>query len=137
VSSIDFLTFCHLVVNISSLAPDYIDLIMIVLALIAYIFILFWLFLLPHSRDVASVLTSRSRGAVVPRLGLVSELLRLGLVSLSSFEGLGLGLQGLGFASRSRLKRPRAHPCHVEHDPTSINRGKLLNARAAVACILA
>ena len=33
-----------------------------------------------------------SRGAVVPRLGLASELARLGLVSVSSSEGLGLGL---------------------------------------------
>ena len=33
-----------------------------------------------------------SRDAVVPRLGLASELVRLGLVSVSSSEGLGLGL---------------------------------------------
>ena len=33
-----------------------------------------------------------SRGAVVPRLDLASELVRLGLVSVSSSEGLGLGL---------------------------------------------
>ena len=45
-------------------------------------------------RDVASVLTPRSRGrlAVVPRFGLASEVVRLGLVSVSSSEGLGLGL---------------------------------------------
>jgi len=42
--------------------------------------------------DVASV-SSPSRGAVVSRLGLASELVRLGLVSVSSSEfGLGLGL---------------------------------------------
>jgi len=46
--------------------------------------------------DVASVLTPRYRGRLearaVPRLGLASELVRLGLVSVSSSEGLGLGL---------------------------------------------
>jgi len=50
--------------------------------------------------DVASVLTRRSGGrleaqysaAVVPRLGLASELVRFGLLSVSSSEGLGLGL---------------------------------------------
>jgi len=43
--------------------------------------------------DVASVLTSRSRGRLeAPRLGLASELIHLGLVSVSSSEGLGLGL---------------------------------------------
>ena len=42
-------------------------------------------------RDVASV-SRQSRGAVVPRLGLASELVRLGFVSVSSSEGLGLGL---------------------------------------------
>ena len=41
----------------------------------------------------ASVFNCRpSRGAVVPRLGLASELVRLGLISVSSSEGLGLGL---------------------------------------------
>ena len=33
-----------------------------------------------------------SQGAVVSRLSLASELVRLGLVSVSSSEGLGLGL---------------------------------------------
>ena len=33
-----------------------------------------------------------SQGTVVPRLGLAPELVRLGLVSVSSSEGLGLGL---------------------------------------------
>jgi len=51
---------------------------------------------LTHSlgRDVASVLTPRSRGRLEARrrLGLASELVRLGLVSVSSSEGLGLGL---------------------------------------------
>jgi len=61
--------------------------------------------------DLASVLTRRSRlsrpsrGAVVPQLGLATELVRLGLVSSSEGLGLGLtlncqrvglGLQGLG-----------------------------------------
>jgi len=32
-----------------------------------------------------------SHGAVMPRLGLASELVCLGLVSVSSSEGLGLG----------------------------------------------
>jgi len=55
--------------------------------------------------------------------GLASELVRLGLVSVSSSDGLGLGLASAwivnasvsGFkvsvSLRSQLKRPRAHPC--------------------------
>ena len=59
------------------------------------------------ARDVASVLTPRSRGrhnsqgAVVHRLGLASELVRLGLVSVSSCEGLGLGLASVSTTKAS------------------------------------
>jgi len=62
--------------------------------------------------DVASVLTldasvSRpSRGAVVPRLGLASELVRVGLVSVSSSEGLGLGLASVSTKKSSCTTLP-------------------------------
>jgi len=83
--------------------------------------------------DVASVLTPRSglwrpsRGVAVPRLGLTSEFVRLGLISVSSSESLGLSLAStwivnasvsvscfkVSVSPRSRLNRPCAHPCRI------------------------
>jgi len=53
--------------------------------------------------DVVSVLMPRSQSAVVPQLGLASELVRLGLVSVSVSEGLGLGLASAWIVNASVL----------------------------------
>jgi len=43
-------------------------------------------------RGLDALISRPSRGAVVPWLGLTSELVHLSLVLVSSSEGLGLGL---------------------------------------------
>jgi len=88
-----------------------------------------------HARDIASFLMPQSRGAVVPRLGLASELVRLGLISVWHSEGLGLGLASAWIVSasfsasvsgfkvsispQSRLKRAHAHPWHMHTNSIS------------------
>ena len=52
-------------------------------------------------RDVASVLTCRSRGAEVLHLSLASDLVCLGLISVSSSERLGLGLASVWIVNAS------------------------------------
>ena len=42
--------------------------------------------------DLDASVSRLSRGAVVPQLGLASELVHLGLLSVSNSEGLGLSL---------------------------------------------